>query len=112
MKKVKDFEEGMKVMVVGEYLDGGTTYRQLAHKFGIPRATIYRWVTSGIVEKKPDEEEYYQMRSDGPHESAEMKQLREELEKERLKNNLLSAMIEITEEQMGVDIRKKRGARR
>lgn len=40
MKKVKDFEEGMKVMVVGEYLDGGTTYRQLAHKYGVPRATI------------------------------------------------------------------------
>lgn len=71
-----------------------------------------RWVTSGIVEKKPDAQMYYQMRSDGPHESAEMKQLREELEKERLKNKLLSAMIEIAEEQLGVDIRKKRGARR
>ena len=112
MKKVKDFEEGMKVMVVGEYLEGGTTYRQLAYKYGVPRATINRWVTAGIVEKKPDVEKRYQMRSDGPHESGEMKRLREELEKERLKNKLLSAVIEIAEEQLGVDILKKHGAKR
>jgi len=38
--------------------------------------------------------------------------LRKELEKTRLENKLLKAMIEIAEEQLGVDIRKKRGARR
>ena len=38
--------------------------------------------------------------------------LRKELEDARLKNELLNAMIDIAEGQMGIDIRKKRGARR
>jgi transposase-like protein len=109
MKKVKDFEEGIRVLVVGEYLAGGTTYRQLARKYGVPRTTIYRWVEAGVGENKAVPDKSLGM---GPDESVEMKRLKAELEKTRLKNKLLSAMIEIAEEQLGVDIRKKRGARR
>jgi hypothetical protein len=43
---------------------------------------------------------------------AEIKRLRKELEDAKLKNELLVAMIDIAEEQMGIDIRKKRGAKR
>jgi hypothetical protein len=42
----------------------------------------------------------------------EMKRLQKELHEARLKNELLEAMIDIAEEQMGVQIRKKAGARR
>jgi hypothetical protein len=45
-----------------------------------------------------------------PSES-DVKKLQRELEKERLHNKLLNAMIDIAEEQLGIPIRKKYGAR-
>lgn len=113
MKKEREFEEGIRVLVVGEYLAGGTTYRRLARKYGVPRTTIYRWVEAGVGENKAAGD-----KSGGVEpgvdrdESVELRRLRKELEKSRLENKLLKAMIEIAEEQLGVDIRKKRGARR
>lgn len=109
MKKAKEYEEGIRVLIVGEYLSGGTTYRQLAHKYGVPRTTVFRWVEAESGGRKA----LFDKRSGiDPDETLEMKRLRSELEKARLENKLLSAMIEIAEEQLGVDIRKKRGARR
>jgi hypothetical protein len=43
--------------------------------------------------------------------SSDVKRLRKELEEARLYNKLLNAMIDIAEDQMGIDIRKKRGAK-
>jgi hypothetical protein len=48
-------------------------------------------------------------KKDQPSES-DVKKLQRELEKERLLNKLLNAMIDIAEEQLGVSIRKKYGA--
>lgn len=115
MKRVKDFEEGIRVLVVREYLAGGTTYRRLAGKYGVPRTTICRWVEAGIGENNAAME-MSKVKAGGKGgedaESVELRRLRKELEKTRLENKLLKAMIEIAEEQLGVDIRKKRGARR
>jgi transposase len=44
--------------------------------------------------------------------SAEVRQLRKELEEARLYNKLLNAMIDIAEEQFEIPIRKKPGAKR
>lgn len=43
---------------------------------------------------------------------SDVKQLQEELRKARLHNKLLNAMIDIAEEQLNVDIRKKSGTKR
>ena len=43
--------------------------------------------------------------------STEVRELQRELEEARLYNKLLNTMIDIAEEQMGIDIRKKRGAK-
>lgn len=43
--------------------------------------------------------------------SAEIRRLEAELRRERLHNKLLNSMIDIAEEQMGVSIRKKHGAK-
>ncbi|MCO5281658.1 MAG: hypothetical protein M9931_11500 [Chitinophagales bacterium] len=44
--------------------------------------------------------------------SHEVKQLQLELRKAQLHNKLLNAMIDITEEQLQIDIRKKSGTKR
>ena len=43
---------------------------------------------------------------------SDVQQLQEELRKARLHNKLLNAMIDIAEEQLNIDIRKKSGTRR
>lgn len=108
--------ERKKSEVIAEYRRGGISLRVLEAKYGIGFRTIHRWVKAS--EAKAEEGEREELmdsrwriaeRSGVP---AELKRLRKELEEERLRNELLNTMIDIAEEQMGVDIRKKRGAKR
>lgn len=97
-----------KSVVVAEYLKGGISLRKLARKYGVNHRQIHRWVKEmgeGGVPAAKD------ARYTG-EQVAEIKRLRRELEDAKLKNELLVAMIDIAEEQMGIDIRKKRGAKR
>lgn len=106
MDKKKADKEG----ILGEYLEGGISLRGLARKHGVNHRTIHRW-----VKEFRDEAEGSRVEKDTRYtreQLAEIKRLRKELDDARLKNELLTAMIDIAEEQMGVEIRKKRGARR
>lgn len=97
-----------KSEVVAEYLKGGISLRKLARKYGVNHRQIHRWV-------KEFGEGGSAAAKDGRYtgeQVSEIKRLRKELEDARLKNELLVAMIDIAEEQMGIDIRKKRGAKR
>ncbi len=100
--------------VVAAYLGGGETYRELELRYGVNKSTLQRWVkgatgTIGEV-RQPDEEKPIGERH--VEAIAENKRLREELRRAELLNKLLSSMIEIAEERLGVDIRKKPGSKR
>lgn len=97
-----------KSEVVAEYLKGGISLRKLARKYGVNHRQIHRWVKEFGEGGSPVGKD---VRYTG-EQVAEIKRLRKELEDARLKNELLVAMIDIAEEQMGIDIRKKRGAKR
>jgi len=109
---------------VVEYLKGGINRRALAKKYGVTTGAVNRWVTSYFKLQKrcyPDKElpkKYWRPKAEPkPTESQEVlpkevKQLRDELRKARLHNQLLQAMIEIAEKDFGVDIRKKSGTKR
>lgn len=98
------------------YMKGGVTFRGLEKKYGVNFRTIHRWVKECEVLKGPEEEAKGKARRELVASDAELsddvRRLRRELEEARLYNKLLNAMIDIAEEQMGVDIRKKRGAKR
>lgn len=96
----------IRAEIVSEYLVGGVTYRELERKYGYSAATICRWV-NGSEKSKTSE----QLEVSGEEESAseEVLRLRAELKKAKLHNELLNAMIDIAEEDLGVNIRKKRG---
>lgn len=103
--------------VVEEYLGGGVTLRDLSRKYGVGRTTIHRWVkiseAVGGVEELERQEERGELTVKQKRElPTEVKQLRKELEEARLYNELLNAMIDIAEDQLGVPIRKKSGAKR
>ena len=115
-------QEKSKDEVVLEYMKGGVTLRGLERKTGVNFRTIHRWVKECEGLKGPE--------ARGPEEGAakgkvrralvvkdaemstDVRRLRKELDEARLYNKLLNAMIDIAEDQMGIDIRKKRGAKR
>ncbi len=102
--------------VVGKYLEGEVTLRELELRYGIGRSTIHRWVKerrAGVEEEERAELAESRWRiAEKSGVVAEIERLRRELEEERLRNELLNTMIDIAEDQMGIDIRKKRGAKR
>lgn len=102
--------------VVAEYLKGGVTLRELERKHGVNRSSIHRWVKGCEGAKGPEEEAKGKARRalvvKDAELSADVRQLRKDLEEARLYNKLLNAMIDIAEDQMGIEIRKKPGAKR
>lgn len=102
--------------VITEYLVGDVSYRELGDRYGISRTTLNRWVKEFERRKGPEKEVIERVAGElaaGREElPTEVMELRKELEKARLYNKLLNAMIDIAEEQMGVSIRKKSGAKR
>lgn len=93
---------------MAEYFRGDISLRKLGRKYGVNHRMIHRWVQEFQSEGARVEKDVRYTRE----QVTEIKRLRRELEDARLKNELLTAMIDIAEEQMGIEIRKKRGARR
>ncbi len=102
-----------KKQVAEEYLAGGITMRKLALKRGYSFSTIRRWA---MGEKKEQDKLKLRQASKLALQEKEampvdVNQLQEALRDSRLKICLLEAMIDISDEQFGTDIRKKAGTR-
>jgi transposase-like protein len=99
--------------IIAEYLLGETTYRKLGAKHGVDFRAIHHWVLK--FQGKPVKKVKPKIKStdDLPQEElpTDVKQLREELRKAKLHNKLLNAMIDIAEEHLKIDIRKKSGTK-
>ena len=109
-------QERKRREVVEEYERGGVTMGSLARKYGVGKATVHRWVKAseavgGIEELERIEERGELTAKTKKRLPIEVKELQKELEEARMYNDLLNAMIDIAEEQMGVAIRKKAGAK-
>jgi hypothetical protein len=98
--------------IIAEYLLGDTTYRKLGAKYCVDFRRVHSWVTKfqgkPVRKIKPKNKT-----EDTPKEElpTDVKQLREELRKAKLHNKLLNAIIDIAEEQLKIDIRKKSGTK-
>lgn len=78
------------------------SYRSLGKKYGVALSTIHRMINSKQQEALPEDISL----------PDDVKTLKEELRKERLKNELLNLVIDISSKELGVDLRKKHGTRR
>lgn len=110
-KTVKSNQE--REAIIAEYLLGNTTYRKLESKHGVDFRIIHHWVSKfeGKVMKKTKSKT--KLSNDDLKESLpnDVKQLQEELRKAKLHNQLLNAMIDIAEDQLKINIRKKSGTK-
>jgi vacuolar-type H+-ATPase subunit E/Vma4 len=84
----------------------GLSYRTLGKKYGIGSSTARRMMMRKQDEQK--EEALTEYLSNLPD---DIKLLKEELRKEKLKNELLNLVIDISSKELGVDLRKKHGTR-
>ena len=108
-------EKLKKVSIVAEYFSGSISHRELAVKHGESSSSVHRWIKQyrdlaedtllkESVDLIIDKELGEQMPSD-------VKTLQAELRKSRLHNKLLTAVIDIAEEELSAPIRKKYGTR-
>jgi len=89
----------------------GLNYRTLEKKYGISRAQIHRMVMSKQKkEKKPSAIKALPVEDTALPD--DVKTLREELRKARLKIELQDLMIDISSKELGIDLRKKHGTKR
>ena len=112
IKSVNTIQE--REAIVAEYLSGRTSYRKLAEKHQVDFRVLHRWVINFQGKAVKKEKSIKPQQGEGQAEQlpTEVKQLQEELRKARLHNELLNTMIDIAENQLKIDIRKKSGTRR
>jgi transposase-like protein len=110
-------KKSTKQEIINEFLLGQISYRQLAKKHKIGRSTVHRWLQTynGITPVKMVArdivilpEMIQEIRNDLPSDVIE---LRRQLEQEKLRTKLLTAMIEIAETELNIPIRKKSGTK-
>ena len=99
-----------KHVIIAEYLSGGISTRKLGIKYGYCHVTISRWVMAHkkYGRKQPLQVSKAILQADGSMPGS-IEELQEALRLSRLKVDLLEAMIDISDEQFGTDIRKKAG---
>ena len=99
--------------IIAEYLLGDTTYRKLGAKHGVDFRVIHHWVSRFQGKKVKKVKPKIKLNDNLPKEElpTDVKQLQEELRKAKLHNKLLNAMIDIAEDQLKIDIRKKSGTK-
>ena len=116
-------DKRLKQAIVNEYLVGSSSYRKIGKKFGICYKTVNRWVLEH--QNAADNERLeakaatlQPMKEDNSITplpallAAQIKELQKQLEQEKLHNRLLTAMIDIAEEDLKIPIRKKYGTKR
>ncbi len=106
----------IRVEAVAAYLAGEGSSREIGRRYGVGVTTVCQWVKEHKSGKGADQEAIERVA--GILETSEksmpedVERLKRELREARLHVKLLDAMIDIAEEQTGVVIRKKPGAKR
>lgn len=106
--------ETEKESIIAEYLTTEITYRALGEKSGVDFRTIHQWVRTlqgKVKSRKKDRKQELEAQDSIEQLPTDIKHLQEELRKAKLHNKLLNAMIDIAEDQLNIDIRKKSGTK-
>ena len=108
----------VKQSIINEYLIGGISYGALSKKHGFGKSTICRWVmeSQGRSSAAPSADIAVALCAMNKPENGEnmpddIATLQKELAEQRLRVKLLTAIIEIAEEELKIPIRKKYGTK-
>jgi cyanate lyase len=98
-----------EVQLLHERKTIGTSYRKLASKYGCSLSHVSRMMKR--QKRKQEEEKILSVSNQVDDLPDDVKVLKEALRKERLKNELLNIVVDISGKELGVDLRKKYGAK-
>ena len=98
------------VMIIHDREENGLSYRKLGKKYGMDPMIIHRLIMSNKRKQEAQNEQAITP-ADISGLPDDIKLLKEELRKAKLKIELQDLMIDIASKELGVDIRKKSGAR-
>jgi hypothetical protein len=105
----------IKLQIIKEYLVGSTTTRKLGLKYGFSYSFVAQMVRDYMKEQDKDKLKLLLASKLSIKEAENVpmteSELREALRLSRIQVSLLEAMIDISDEQFGTDIRKKAGTR-
>lgn len=103
----RDYTMAFKLSVVSQVEKGEMTYKQAQKHYGIQgRSTVLVWLRKhgNLDWRKPS---IHTMGKSEETPAQRIKRLERELADERLKNEILNTMIDISDQQYGTSIRKK-----
>ena len=105
--------EQKKESIITEYLTTEISFRALGQKHGIDFRMVHEWVQryKGKMKNKPDKPKKVKPTSNPDELPSDVKLLQAELRKARLLNEVLTEVINITEEELGRPLRKKYGTK-
>lgn len=109
------YDESLKIAVARDYLTGNLSYSQVAEKYSLPGGDVVRYFVRWY--QKHHQFESSQVVSLSPisneqsPDSQQQTDLSKELSDARLKIAALEIMIQIAEQELGIDITKKSGTK-
>ena len=107
----------IKRQIIDEYLSSDIILNDLAEKYGHRRQTISRWIVQdqGSFPNRKARIKLLKLQGmksiSGEPLSDDVIELQKQLEQERLRNKLLTAIIDIAEKELKISIRKKSGTK-
>lgn len=118
--QTRRYSDSEKLQIIEEYMNSGESMETFQAKYGMGHCTLSRWMTNFGLQSTT-QKQYTEMRKridESPEKTlrertleAKVAQLEKDLMVERLKTEAANAMIEVAEEELGIDIRKKAGAK-
>lgn len=105
----RDYNLGFKLAVVAQVEKGEMTYRQAQAVYGIQgRSTVLKWLRRhGSLEWSHPKVHSMSNPRAAETPAQKIKRLEKQLSDERLKNEILNQMIDISDQQYGTALRKK-----
>ena len=94
-----------KEEAIEEYMRGGVSLRNVSEKYDVSRGTLHRWVKAYQEDRQVEKPERMKVVPE------DVRKLQRELEVARLEVKIYKTMIDIAEKDLGIQIRKKHGAK-
>ena len=109
----KFYSEEFRERVLTAYYNSNESVDMIARRFQVKRDTVSSWVHRKRVASNPKESSKFVVSSIIPIEAMEerIRELEQQLAKEKMRSTCLDTMIDIAERELKVDIRKKSGAK-
>ena len=114
--QTRRYSDSEKLQIIEEYMNSGESMETFQAKYGMGHCTLSRWMTNFGLQSTT-QKQYTEMRKridESPEKTlrertleAKVAQLEKDLMVERLKTEAANAMIDVAEEELGIDIRKK-----